>query len=87
MIATLLFQECPLIVMITAGRLPPPTASATSGGTSKPLMSSGGSTVADLIEEAGSAVAAQQQMRAHLYGTNSLLDQITEAAVAPRPAC
>jgi hypothetical protein len=44
MIATLLFQECPLIVMVTAGRLPPPSASTTSGGTSKPLIGSGGST-------------------------------------------
>src|SRR6516165_7161192 len=44
MMATLLFHECPLIVMITAGRLPPPSASTTSGGTSRPLMGSGGST-------------------------------------------
>src|SRR5215475_12337833 len=44
MIATLLFHECPLIVMVTAGRLPPPSASTTSGGTSRPRMGSGGST-------------------------------------------
>src|SRR5262245_18651173 len=44
MIATRLFHECPLIVMVTGGRLPPPSASTSSGGTSKPLMGSGGST-------------------------------------------
>ena len=44
MMATLLFHACPLIVMVTAGRLPPPSASTTSGGTSRPLMGSGGST-------------------------------------------
>jgi hypothetical protein len=37
MMATLLFHECPLIVMVTAGRLPAPSASTTSGGTSRPL--------------------------------------------------
>jgi hypothetical protein len=44
MMATLLFHECSLIVMLTAGRLLPPSASTTSGGTSKPLIGSGGST-------------------------------------------
>src|SRR5262245_30988276 len=42
--ATLLLQECPLIVMVTFGRLPPPSASTTFSGTSNPLMGSGGST-------------------------------------------
>jgi hypothetical protein len=44
MMATRLFQECPLIMMVTAGRLPPPSAATTSGGISKPLMGSTGST-------------------------------------------
>src|SRR6516225_4161932 len=44
MMATLLFHECPLIVMVTAGRLPPPSPSTTSGGISRPLIGSGGST-------------------------------------------
>src|SRR5262249_14882413 len=43
--ATLLRQECPLIVMITGGRLPASSASITSGGTSKPRIGSGGSTL------------------------------------------
>ena len=29
--ATLLFQECPLTVIVTGGRVPPPSASTTSG--------------------------------------------------------
>src|SRR5262245_52239274 len=44
MMATLLRHECPLMVILTAGRLPLPSASTTSGGISKPLMGSGGST-------------------------------------------
>src|SRR5262249_13163458 len=44
MTATLLFHECPLIVIVTLGRLPWPSDSTTSGGTSNPLMCSGGST-------------------------------------------
>lgn len=44
MMAILLLQECPLIVMVTVGRLPPPRPSTTSRGTSSPLMGSGGST-------------------------------------------
>jgi hypothetical protein len=44
MMANLLFHECPLIVMVTAGRLPPSSASTTAEGTSKPRMGSGGST-------------------------------------------
>jgi hypothetical protein len=42
--ATRLFYECPLIVMVTAGRLPLPSASTTLRGTSRPRMGSGGST-------------------------------------------
>ena len=46
MMATLLFHECPLIVIVTLGRLPPPSASTIPGGTSSPLIGSGGSTQA-----------------------------------------
>src|SRR5262249_8378787 len=35
--------ECPLIVMITRGRLPPPSLSTNCAGTSNPLMGSAGS--------------------------------------------
>src|SRR4029450_7787863 len=45
MIASLLFHECPLIVIVTLGRLPWPSDSTTSGGTSNPLIGSGRSTV------------------------------------------
>src|SRR5215467_14668443 len=41
MMATLLFHECPLIVMVTAGRLPPPSAATTSAGTSRPAWALG----------------------------------------------
>jgi hypothetical protein len=44
MMATLLFHEWPLTVIVTRGRWPPPSASTTSGGTSSPRMGSGGST-------------------------------------------
>jgi hypothetical protein len=44
--ATLLLQECPLIVIVTLGRLPPLSASTTSWGTTNPFMGSGGSTCA-----------------------------------------
>jgi hypothetical protein len=43
MIATLVLQECRLIVTVTRGRLPPPSASTTQRGTSSPLIGSGGS--------------------------------------------
>jgi hypothetical protein len=44
MIATRLRQEWPLMVMITLGRLPAPSASTTCGGTFSPLMGWFGST-------------------------------------------
>src|SRR5687768_9204454 len=44
MIATRLFQECPLTVIVTGGRAPAPSASTASGGTSSPRIGSGGST-------------------------------------------
>src|SRR5664280_1646627 len=42
MMATLLFHECPLTVIVTGGRAPPLSASTTSRGTSNPRIGSGG---------------------------------------------
>jgi hypothetical protein len=42
MIATLVFQVCPLSVTVTRGRLPPPSRSTTSVGTWRPRIGSGG---------------------------------------------
>jgi hypothetical protein len=44
MMATLLVPECPLMVMVTLGRGPAPSASTTCWGTSSPRMGSAGST-------------------------------------------
>jgi hypothetical protein len=46
MIATRLRHVCPLMVILTGGRLPAPSDATTSGGSSSPLIGSGGSTTA-----------------------------------------
>src|SRR5262245_11576886 len=49
MMATRLLQLCPFRVILTGGRLPPPSEFTTSSGISNPRIGSGGSTVVRTI--------------------------------------